>query len=210
MPIFELFDTISKSIFHVTSLYLHSFVISCTVMTNCARTLSIRVDEFIITRPHNGTHKEITLLHVPEPIEFHDPIITFKMFIFVINIGLHIIYNMSWVCKHVTQPSMMWSIPCSTIMNDILLINVYACENDHNLVFTHVPSQCPFACATKYFGEWEFHRISDVGKALAPYAPSSIILKGWLVDMGEWNKGRLFHTSCNNGLHNLVFYETLF
>jgi hypothetical protein len=95
-------------------------------------------------------------------------------------------------------------------MNDILLRNVCACENDHNLVFTHVPSQCPFTHATKYFGEWEFHRINNIGKALAPYAPSSITLKGWLVHMGEWNKGYLFHTSCNNGLHNLVFYETLF
>jgi hypothetical protein len=54
------------------------------------------------------------------------------------------------------------------------------------------------------------NRISDIGKALAPYAPNSITLKGWLVHMGEWNKGYLFHTSCNNGLHNLVFYETSF
>jgi hypothetical protein len=52
------------------------------------------------------------LLHVPKPIKFHDPIVTFKMFIFVIIIELHIIWNMSWVYKHVTQPSMMWSIPC--------------------------------------------------------------------------------------------------
>jgi len=94
-------------------------------------------------------------------------------------------------------------------MNDILLINVCACANDHNLVFTHVPSQCPFTCVTKYFGEWEFHRVNNIGKALAPYTSSSITLKGWLVHMGEWNKGCLFHTLCNNGLHNLVFYETL-
>jgi len=95
-------------------------------------------------------------------------------------------------------------------MNDILLRNVCACENDHNLVFTHVPSQCPFTCATKYFGEWEFQCVNNIGKALAPYAPTSIILKGWLVQMGEWNKGYLFHISCNNGLRNLFFYETLF
>jgi hypothetical protein len=100
------------------------------------------------------------------------------------------------------------SKPCSTIMNDILLRNVYACENDHNLVFTHVPSQCPFTCVTKHFGEWEFHYVNNIGKALAPYAPSSITFKGWLAHTGEWNKGYLFHTSCNNGLHNLVFYET--
>jgi hypothetical protein len=31
------------------------------------------------------------LLHVHEPIKFHDPIITVKMFIFVIIIGFHII-----------------------------------------------------------------------------------------------------------------------
>jgi hypothetical protein len=143
-------------------------------------------------------------------MKFHDPIITFKMFIFVIIIGLHIIWNMLWVRKHVTQPFMMWSIPCSTIMNDILLRNVYACENDHNLVFTHVPLQCPFTCVTKYFGEWEFHYVNNIGKVLAPYTTSSITLKGWLVHMGEWNKGSLFHTSCNNGLHNIVFYETFF
>ncbi len=95
-------------------------------------------------------------------------------------------------------------------MNDIFLKIVYACENDHNLVFTHVPLQCSFTCATKYFGEWEFHHISDIGKALAPYALNSIIFKGWLVHMGEWNKGCFFHTSCNNGFHNLVFYETFF
>jgi hypothetical protein len=65
-------------------------------------------------------------------------------------------------------------------MNGILLRNVSACENDHNLVFTHVPSQCPFTCATKYFREWEFHHINNIGKALALYAPSSITLKvGW-------------------------------
>jgi hypothetical protein len=73
-------------------------------------------------------------------------------------------------------------------MNDILLRNVCACENDHNLVFTHVPSQCPFTGATKYLGEWEFHRVNNIGKALALYAPSSITLKGWLVHMGEWSK----------------------
>jgi hypothetical protein len=95
-------------------------------------------------------------------------------------------------------------------MNDILLRNVCACENDHNLVFTHVPSQCPFTCVTKYFDEWEFHRVNNIGKALASYASSSIILKGWLVHMGEWNKGCLLHILCNNGLHNLVFYETPF
>jgi hypothetical protein len=165
---------------------------------------------YFVTKPDNGTNREIALLHGREPIEFHNPIITFKMFMFIIIIGLHIIWNMSWVYKHVTQPSTMWSIPCSTIMNDILLRNVYACENDHNLMFTHVPLQCPFTCATRYFGEWEFHHISDVGKALVPYAPSSITLKGWLVHMGEWNKGYLFHTSYNNGLHNLGFYETFF
>ncbi len=65
-----------------------------------------------------------------------------------------------------------------------------------------------FTCATKHFGEWEFHRVNNIGKALVPYDPSSITLKGWLVHMAEWNKGCLFHTSCNNGLHNLVFYET--
>jgi len=97
------------------------------------------------------------------------------------------IWNMSWVHKHVTWPSTMWSIPCS-IMNDIFLSNVYACENEHNLVFTHVPSQCPFICATRYFGEWHFHFINDVGKTLISYAPSSITFKVWLVHMGEWNK----------------------
>jgi len=58
-------------------------------------------------------------------------------------------------------------------MNDILLSNVCACENHQNLVFTHVPSQHPFTCATRYFGEWELHRLNDVGKVLAiPQAPS--------------------------------------
>jgi hypothetical protein len=135
------------------------------------------------------------LLHVHEPIKFHDPIITFKMFIFVIIIGPHIIWNMSWVYKHVTQPSTMWSIPSSTLMNDIFLKNVYACENDHNLVFAHVPSQCPFTCATKYFGESKFHHVNNIRKALASYAPSFITINSWLVHMGEWNKGCLFHTS---------------
>ncbi len=65
-------------------------------------------------------------------------------------------------------------------------------------------------CATRYFGEWEFHHLSDVGKALALYTPSSITFKGWLVHMDEWKKGCLFHISCNNGLQNLVFYETSF
>ncbi len=94
-------------------------------------------------------------------------------------------------------------------MNDILLRNVYACENDHNLVFTHVPLQCPFTCATKYFDEWEFHHMSDIGKVLAAYALSSITFNV-MEHMGGWNKGCLFHTSCNNGVHNLVFYETPF
>jgi hypothetical protein len=132
------------------------------------------------------------------------------MLIFVIIIELHIIWNISWVRKHVTQPSMMGSIPCSTIMNDILLKNVCACDNEHNLMFTHVRSQCPFTCATKYFGEWEFHRISDIGKALASYAPSSITFKGWLVHMGERNKSCLVHISCNNGLYNLGFMKPFF
>jgi hypothetical protein len=74
-------------------------------------------------------------------------------------------------------------------MNDILLKNVCAYENDHNLVFTHVPSQCPFTNATKYFDEWEFHRINNIGMALASYTLSSITLKGWLEHIGEWNKG---------------------
>ncbi len=117
------------------------------------------------------------LLHVDEPIKFDDPIITFKMFIFIIIIGLHIIWNMSWVRKHVTQPSTMWSIPCSTVMNDILLRNICACENDHNLVYTHVPLQCPFTCATIYFSQWEFHCVNNIGKVLAPYAQTPSLLK---------------------------------
>jgi hypothetical protein len=72
----------------------------------------------------------------------------------------------------------------------------------------HMFPRNAFTCATKHFGEWEFHRVNNIGKALVPYDPSSITLKGWLVHMAEWNKGCLFHTSCNNGLHNLVFYET--
>jgi hypothetical protein len=58
-------------------------------------------------------------------------------------------------------------------MNDIFMSRVYARENHQNLVFTHVPSQRPFTCATRYFGESELHHISDVGKVLAmPQAPS--------------------------------------
>jgi len=58
-------------------------------------------------------------------------------------------------------------------MNDILLSSVCACEDHQIFVFTHVPSQHPFTCATRYFGEWELHHISDVGKMLAmPQAPS--------------------------------------
>ncbi len=56
---------------------------------------------YCVIKPYNGTHKDITLFHVHVPIKFHDPIITFKMFIFIIIIGLHIIWNMLWVCKHV-------------------------------------------------------------------------------------------------------------
>ncbi len=93
---------------------------------------------------------------------------------------------------------------------DTLMCFCLTCENQHNLVFTHVPSQHPFTCVTRYFSEWELHHINDVGKVLAPYVPSSITLKGWLVHMGEWNKGCFFYISCNNGLHNLVFYETFF
>jgi len=73
-------------------------------------------------------------------------------------------------------------------MNDIFMNNVCACENHHNLAFTHFSSQHPFTCAIRYFGEWEFHFISDVGKVLVMYAPSSIALKGWVVYIGEWNK----------------------
>jgi hypothetical protein len=110
---------------------------------------------------------------------------------------------MSWVHKHVT-------ILCSIVTIDILLKIVCACENDHNLVFTHVPSQCPFTCATKYFSEWEFHRVNNIGKALASYAPSSIIFKGWLVHMGEWNKGCLLHTSVIMASITLFFMKPLF
>jgi len=82
---------------------------------------------YYFTRPYNATHREITLLHGHEPFKLHDPIIiTFEMLIFAIIVGLHIIWNMLWVCKHVTQPSMMWSIPCSTVMNDIFLNNKHA------------------------------------------------------------------------------------
>ncbi len=68
----------------VTLSFLHSFVISYNPFhwgwwIHC------------VIRPYNGTHKEIILLHVHEPIKFHDPIITVKMFIFVIIIGFHII-----------------------------------------------------------------------------------------------------------------------
>ncbi len=84
----------------VSSSSLHSFVIFCIIMTNCAKALSIGVDEFIVSL-------NSTLLHGCEPIKFHDPIITFKMFILAIIIGFHIVYNMSWVCKHKTQPFMM-------------------------------------------------------------------------------------------------------
>jgi hypothetical protein len=31
-----------------------------------------------------------------------------------------------------------------------------------------------------------------------------------LVHMGEWNKGCLFHTLCNNGLHNLFLWNLFF
>ncbi len=189
----------------VTSLSLHSFVISCIIVTNCGR-FHLGWWIYYVIRPYNGTHREIILLHihVHEPIKFHDPIITFKMFIFVIIIRFHIIWNMLCIRKHVTQPSTMWSISCSTVMNDIFLRNVCACENDHNLVCTHVPSQCPFTCATKYLSEWEFHHANNIGKTLALYAPSSITFKGWLVHMGEWNKGFLFQ------IHVIMASITLF
>jgi hypothetical protein len=105
----------------------------------------------------------------------------FKFLIFVIIIGFHIIWNMSWVYKHMTKPSTMWSIPCSLVMNDILLSNVNACENDHNMVFTHVPLQCPFTCATRYFGEWEFHYINDIGSICPKLHHSQ-----WLVGTHGW------------------------
>ncbi len=63
----------------VTLSYLHSFVISCIVMTNCAKALfHWGWWNHCVIRPYNGTHREFILLHVHEPIKFHDPIITFK------------------------------------------------------------------------------------------------------------------------------------
>jgi hypothetical protein len=109
---------------------------------------------YCLTKPYNATHREITLFHGCEHIELRDPIITFEMFIFAIIVGLHIIWNMSWVHKRVTQPFMMWSIPCSIVVNYILLSNVCACENHHNLVFTHVPWQGLFICMCNKIFQW--------------------------------------------------------
>ncbi len=132
--------------FHIT--LLHSFVISYIVVTNCAKAFSIGVDEFIVsldlTMPSIGR----LICSMVMTIELHDPIITFEMFIFAIIIGFHIIQNMLWVYKHVTQPSTMWSISCFKIMNDILFLNnvcarclltivtLYGC---HNGSFSYIP-----------------------------------------------------------------------
>jgi hypothetical protein len=125
------------------------------------------------------------------------------MFILTIIVGLHIIWNMSWVYKHVIQPSTMWSIPHSTIMNDIILSSVCACENHQKLVVKHVLSQRPFTCATRYFCEWEFHYISDVGKVLVmPQAPS-LLKVGWYT----WVNGIKANFSA---LHVIMASTTLF
>jgi hypothetical protein len=95
-------------------------------------------------------------------------------------------------------------------MNDILLKNVYACENDHNLVFTHVPLQCSFTCAIKYFDEWEFHHINNIGRRwlYMPQAPS-LSKVGWYT----WVYGIRAAFSTLRVIMaaiTLFFYETLF
>jgi hypothetical protein len=58
-----------------------------------------------------------------------------------------------------------------------------ACENNHNLVLTQIPSQYPFICATCILKNWILHLAHDSDKLLAPNHTNTITFKGWLGNM---------------------------
>jgi len=77
---------------------------------------------------------------------------TFHHYTHVINVQI------GRVCKHDNKTSMIRSIPCPTILNDILFNEICTCKKNNNLMFAQVSTQHPFTCATNILGEkkWDF------------------------------------------------------
>ncbi len=132
---------------NVTSFSLHSLVISCIVVTNYAKALSIGVTKFIVsldlTMP--PIRKSFYSM-VVNPLNSMIPLSPLRC-----SSSPSLLDSISFGICHGSVN--MWLIICFIIMNDIFLSNVCACENHHNLVFTHVPLQCLFTCGTRYFYE---------------------------------------------------------
>jgi hypothetical protein len=55
---------------------------------------------------------------------------------------------------------MIGSIPCHTILNNIVLGEIDTHDKNNNLVFAQVSMQCPFKCATNILGERKQNLVS--------------------------------------------------
>ncbi len=106
----------------------YSFVISCMVWCKWTNVVSKEAIEFnacttIICRGK-------ILIHGSNPTYVNDPFITIIHKTIILRIRT--IGNMFGVYKHGGQPTMIRSIPCFTILNDILLGNIHDHQNNHN------------------------------------------------------------------------------
>ncbi len=73
--------------------------------------------------------------------------------------------------KHGNKTSMIRSIPCPTILNDIFFNEIGTCKKNGNLMFTQVSMQHTFTCATSILGEKKWDLICHIRMLLASYHP---------------------------------------
>jgi len=137
----------------------------------------------------------------------------------MIFIGLFIIrfivinLQIGKVCKHGSKTSMIRSIPCPTILNDIFFSKISTCKKNGNLIFTQVSMQHPFTCATNILGERKWDLICHIQMLLVSYHPcmASFVRIIYLMhDIGVKDQCDLLKTRFHNVFHNFIFYELAF
>ncbi len=139
----------------------------------------------------------------------------FRMIFISLFINRFIVINVQIgrVHKHGNKTSMIRSIPCLTILNDIFFNEINTCKKNDNLMFAQVSTQCPFICATNILGERKWDLICYIQMVLAPYHPcmaSFVRIIYPMGDMGVKDQCGLLNAQLHNVFHNLVFYKPMF
>jgi hypothetical protein len=135
----------------------------------------------------------------------HRPLFIIRFIVINVQIGR--------VHKHGGKTSMIKSMPCPIILNDILFNEIDTCQNNNNLMFAQISTQHSFTCATIILGERKWDLVCDIQMLLNFYHPC---MAGFLQIihpmgvMGVKDLCDLFNVHFHNVFHNLIFYTCVF